>query len=239
MKFAKGDSKFVKAFQKTQLVSHLDRAISGWDGDWEYKYSPKQGDDGWHPSGHCTPSVHELWQVATGQSENQFGDMNKTFQVGHFWHQYLQHIVLDVMGFCDESAIERSGEKRWGGGPFQYATGSGDIAPVVLPDGKELLVDFKTMSSHAFKRPDPPAYAVDKWECQTNIYMDFFDIEEGIIVCINKDTPHDFKEFRYLRNEPLVEAIYEKWHLVSQCLTEGIEPPEDEIIELPLKGAAK
>jgi hypothetical protein len=240
MKFAKGDdTKFVKAFQKTQLASHLDRAINDWDGEWAYDYSPKKDDDGWHPSGHCTPTIHELWQVATGQAIDSFSNMNKTFQVGHFWHQYLQHIVLNVLEFCDEEAIERSGSRKWGDGPFEYATGSGDIAPVTLPGGKELLVDFKTMASRAFAMPDPPKYAIDKWECQTNIYMDFFDLDEAIILCINKDSPHDFKEFRYLRNQPLIDAIYDKWEVVSQCVAAEIEPEPEIEVELPLKGAVK
>lgn len=239
MKFAKEDSKYIKTFGKTQLAHHLDRAASNWEGEWEYKYVPKVSDESWHPSSDCTPSVHELWQLATGLTQPSFDGMNKTFQVGHFWHQYLQHIVLNVLEFCDEKAIERSGERKWGDRPFELITGSADIAPLILPDGKELLVDFKTMGSHAFKKNDPPAWAIDKWECQMNIYMDLFDLDEAIILGINKDSPHDFKEFTYLRNQPLVEAIYDKWRLVSMCIYEGVEPPVDEDIALPLKGHTK
>lgn len=237
MKLAKGDSKFAKAFGKTQLVTHLEKAIAGPEFNWTYKYSPKQGDDGWHPSGHCTPSLRELYLIATEGDEDIKG-MNKTFQVGHFWHQYLQEVALRAE-LCSKDAIERRGERRWGEGAYKYVTGSGDIAPCVLPSGKELLVDFKTMSSHAFRGNDPPMWAIDKWECQTNVYMDFFDLDEAIIVGINKDGPHDMKEFRYFRNQPLIDALYEKWRLVSQCIDESIEPPEDEEFELPLKGVAK
>jgi hypothetical protein len=95
------------------------------------------------------------------------------------------------------------------------------------------------MGSHAFRNNDPPASATDKWECQMSIYMDFFDLDEAIILGINKDSPHDFKEFTYLRNQPLVEAIYDKWKLVAMCLNEEVEPPVDEDIELPLQGHAK
>lgn len=239
MKFAKEDSKYVKAFGKTQLVAHLDRAASNWEGEWGYAYVPKESDQSWHPSSDCTPSVYELWHMAKGHEQHNFEGMNKTFQVGHFWHQYLQHIVLNVLEFCDEKAIERKGERKWGDNPFEQVTGSADIAPLTLPSGKELLVDFKTMGSHAFRSNDPPAWAVDKWECQMNIYMDFFDLDEAIILGINKDSPHDFKEFTYLRNEPLVEAIYEKWKLTSMCINEDIEPPVDEDIELPLRGHVK
>ena len=255
MKFAKEDAKYIKTFGTTQFAHHLDRAASNWEGEWEYKYVPKEVDESWHPSGDCTPSVYELWQGVVGfllqsqanngatlpvpEQDPSFNGMNKTFQIGHFWHQYLQHITLNVLEFCDEGAIEKSGEKRWGDRPFEHTSGSADIAPLVLPNGKELLVDFKTMGSYAFKKADPPDWAIDKWECQMNIYMDLFDLDEAIIVGINKDSPHDFKEFTYLKNQPLIDAIYDKWKLVSMCVYEGVEPPVDEDIELPLQGHAK
>lgn len=159
MKFAKGDSAFAKAFAKTQFVGHLEQGIAGPDIEWSYEYSPKVGDDGWHPSGHCTPSIHELWSIATGKTDEKITGMNKIFQVGHFWHQYLQYVTLNVMDMCNPSAIERTGTKVWGGTkknpkPFHYATGSGDIAPVNLPNGKDVLIDFKTMSSYAYRNEE-------------------------------------------------------------------------------------
>jgi len=69
--------------------------------------------------------------------------------------------------------------------------------------------------------------------------MDFFDLEKGLIVAIQKDAPHDMKEFEFVRNQPLIDAIYHKWNIVSQCLDEGVEPPKEEVIELPVSGAVE
>lgn len=253
---------FTKAFTKTKLGFHLDREIAKGEFIWNYKYEPKLEDNAWHPSGHCTPTLAELYHYAKDASKIELtanpdepreieAGLSKIFQVGHFWHQYLQEICLKA-GFCEESAIERRGRKvwkeigpiYWGGSgdgimlskPFHWATGSGDIAPCNIPGHGEYLVDFKTMGSHVFKLNKPHDTTLVKWECQLNVYMDFFDLERAMIVGINKDTPHDFKEFEFHRNQDLVDKIYYKWKLVSQCLDDGVEPPEDEIVELPTKG---
>src|SRR4051812_13127807 len=132
--------------KKTKLVVHLDKAIAADEYVWEAKFEPKLGDDAWHPSGDCIPSLHELWQKATGQGvEKDWSGMRKYGPVGHFWHQYLQFITKDVLEFCDAGAIERRGLKVWGyhdpnppfrevrPKPFHWVTGAGDVAPADIP----------------------------------------------------------------------------------------------------------
>jgi len=251
---------------KNVLVPHLDRAISEGDFDWTYQYEPKRIDDGWHPSGDCTPTPYELYQKAQIDpwSEERVEDFSvglwKTFQVGHFWHQFLQHIVEHKLGFCERTSIERRGLVAWDEQgklqreiypmnptpktvvhtkAFHYLTGSADIAPCTIPEHGDFLVDFKTMKSMDFRKNDAPDWCVNKWEAQLNIYMDFFDLERGIIVGINKDSPHDFKEFEFHRNDDLIATIYEKLMLVSECLDEEVPPPKDFDLELPLEGPIK
>jgi hypothetical protein len=239
--------------KKTKFAYHLDRVIGEGDFVWEYNYEPKEDDKAWHPSGHCTPSLAELYHIAKGNAPEDkiSASLYKTFQVGHFWHQYLQWVTVHKLGFAAPAAVERRGMKGWGDTihsgerrgkdvfhyrDFHWATGSGDLAPVYLPTYGEFLVDFKTMGSHDFRKNGVPDWCADKYECQINIYMDFFDLDRGLIVAILKDSPHDFKEFEFHRNQPLIDAIYMKWELVSKCLEEGIEPPIDEEIYLPLEG---
>jgi hypothetical protein len=185
--------------------------------------------------------------------------LGKIFQVGHFWHQYLQEICVRAE-FCAPEAIERKGLKGWktadgrqfefdelsrpnsisesifDPAPFHWATGSGDIVPCEIPGHGPYLVDFKTMGSHVFRPNKPHDTTLIKWECQLNIYMDFFDLDRAIILGINKDSPHDFKEFEFHRNQDLVDQIYYKWKLVSRCLDKGVEPPADEVVELLVQG---
>lgn len=251
-----------------KMVTHLEKYIlDNPDFEWSYEYTRKKTDDGWHPSGDCTPPLLDLYHKAAvtqailasdTYQKKPFGvGLLKTFQVGHFWHAYLQEIVVRA-GLAPASSIERRGIKGWGeevfgaGGqgrhlesltttfkPFHYATGSGDVAPITLPgETAAHVVDFKTMGSHDFKRQNMPDWCADKYECQINIYMDFFGLERGLFVCILKDSPHDMKEFEFVRNQPLIDAIYQKWEIVSACLEEGIEPPADEDFPLPLSGPA-
>jgi hypothetical protein len=236
------------------LVPHLETFLGTEIEHLEFDYKPKEKDDAWHPSGHCTPPPTALYAYAVHEhtEPKEWGSaMLKTFLVGHFWHQVLQHACLKL-GFATPEAIERRGGRDWGatieyencsmgcvGGhsenctawkvkgvrpqPWHWATGSADIAPLVIPAG-EFLCDFKTMSSHQYKQNGLPDWAADKYEAQINIYMDWFDLEDGLIVAINKNGPHDMKEFRFARNQPLIDAIYDKWEFVSECITEGEVP---------------
>jgi hypothetical protein len=242
---------------KHKLVPLLEREILKGEQPWGFEFTPKESDDGWHPSGDCTPSLLELYHKAKGIGPvKDWSHLSKAFMVGHFWHAWLQHICLDRLQVCESWAIERRGIKGWGTmgtkeaevryfphfkdpilwKPFHYATGSGDLAPASIPGHGDYVVDFKTMGTHDFKRQGVPDWCSDKYECQINVYMDFFDVDKAIILAILKDSPHDMKEFEYVRNQPLIDAIYQKWELVSACLDEGIEPPADEEIHLPLTG---
>jgi hypothetical protein len=231
---------------KDKLTPHLIRASSE-EFPWEYKYMPKEDDDAFHPSGHCTPSSEALYTMTHANEEDRAEQrkdsmsMFRTFQVGHFWHQYMQQLVLRL-GFADEGAIEAKRWKVWDWNapgedplPWHWATGSADVAPCSVPQFEDVVVDFKTMGNHDFKRKDlPDAYAA-KYEAQLNIYMDWFDLETGLIVGIQKDTPHALKEYEFKRNQPLIDAVYEKWHYVSDCLRDG-EAPDVKDKPLPLKG---
>jgi hypothetical protein len=234
-----------KLVTKTKLAVHLDRVIeSAGDFEWTYKYEPKTGDNAWHPSGDCTLSPRELFDKATGAVEKDSigGGLRKTFQVGHFWHGYLQEIVVNQLGYATPDAIERPGQKIWAeenGKPkaYHWCRGSADVAPVTIPGQGEFLVDFKTMGSFDFKRTTLPDWSAAKYECQMNIYMDFFDLERTIVLCINKDSPHEFKEFIFNKNQPLIDTIYDKWQYVSDCLDNGNIPNSAETWELPIRGS--
>jgi hypothetical protein len=261
---------------KNKLTPFIDKALSEGEFEWEYKFDGKAKDDAWHPSGDCTPSLLDLYHKATGDlEERQFPvSLIKTFQVGHFWHQYLQWVVAEKLRFAQWEQIEVVGTKYWGDveefkkedlftqrvpdpeflpnlpkdapramiikpKPYHWVRGSADICPIVIPGHGPYLVDFKTMGSHDFKRTEMPEWAAAKYECQANIYMDLFNMDQALIVCVQKDSPHDLKEFEYERNQPLIDAIYEKWHIVSDCLDQGVAPPEDEHIDLPLQGCSR
>lgn len=251
---------FVRNLVKNhKLVGAIDKVIGDDEFEWKAEFGPKQGDDGWHPSGHCIPSANALFSIAQAAIAGEEGkphstSLKKSFAVGHFWHAYLQWIIVKKLGYADDKEIEIRGYKGWDeevkpryfgynhGGvtaihkPFHYATGQADVAPCRIPVHGDYLVDIKTMGAHDYKQIQLPGWCAPKYECQINIYMDWFDLEKAIILCVQKDSPHAFKEFEFMRNQPLIDAIYSKWRLVGACLEAGEEPPEDYEIELPLMG---
>src|SRR5688572_13162341 len=85
---------------KYKLVPKLDRAIADFDEEWTFHYEPKVSDLYWHPSGHCVPKPSELYDLAHDRLNDAPEDrefkrkMAKFGPVGHFWHQFLQHIMV-------------------------------------------------------------------------------------------------------------------------------------------------
>lgn len=241
LRFSKdSDLQFTKNLVKRyKIVPHLDRWLESEPVNLAFQYEVKEKDDAWHPSGNCTPPVTDLYHYATeGYKDERVlsSTQIKTFTVGHFWHQLLQ-LGCQELGFAGPEHIERKGIKGWGDQfelypgekivwpPFHWTTGAGDVAPCTLPDGSQYIVDFKTMGAHDFRKPwSPDQWFATKYECQINIYMDYFALERGIIIPIQKDSPHELKEFEFVRNQPLIDAIYDKWEFVSLCLDEGIVP---------------
>lgn len=247
MKFPKDEGRSSAAFARTlvknyKVVPVLDDFLKNEVTDFSFAYEPKLHDDGWHPSGHClTPPSILYSHAAEGHllARETNAEQQKIFAVGHFWHQLLQHAALKT-GIAQSDAIERRGIRGWGVEeshdvewgtvnyyPWHYATGSGDIAPCDTGDWRG-VVDFKTMSSNQYRSSAIPEWAAGKYEAQINIYMDFFDEDSGIIVALNKDSPHAMKEFEYERNQPLIDAIYTKWEYVATCLVQGVEPDSKE-----------
>jgi hypothetical protein len=248
MKFPKEEGVSGNSFARTlvknyKVVPVLDHFLKDEVQDFAFQYEPKLQDDGWHPSGHCLTPPSVLFDYAVEGhllARDTNAEQQKIFAVGHFWHQLLQHASLST-GIATPEAVERRGIRGWGveeshdvgwGSinyyPWHYATGSGDIAPCNTGDW-EGVVDFKTMSSNQYRSSSIPNWAAGKYEAQINIYMDFFDCDSGIIVALNKDSPHSMKEFEFERNQPLIEAIYTKWEYVSTCIDQGTPPdPKDD-----------
>lgn len=237
---------FVKNLIKGhKLAGHIDKAIGQGEFKWTAEFAPKQGDDAWHPSGDCTPAPHALYEKAmvTSTTQPSIG-LRKAFTVGHFWHAYIQHIIVERLEFSSWDEVERKGIRAWSATltnenknkPYQWATGFADVAPCHIPVHGDFLVDIKTMGSHDFKQQGLPAWCASKYEAQLNIYMDWFDLERAIILAVSKDSPHEFKEFMFERNQPLIDTIYSKWKLVGDCVEAGIEPDKDYDVPLPIVG---
>lgn len=236
------------------LVPFLER-YDEWDQAFDFKYTTKEVDDAWHPSGDCIPSAIDLYaRTLKKEREKHSPGLQRAFLVGHFWHQAIQ-VVLQRMEFASPESIERKGVKSWGsefvnpdGGclmkskPYHWACGSGDVAPLVLPGGWEGILDIKTMRKDdfetAYKTGKLPYRFSEKYEAQINVYMDFFDQEHAMILGVNKDSPHNFCEFVFDRDQEMIDTIYHKWQYVSECIDNGTPPiaEADDVFTLNFKG---
>jgi len=224
--------------KRHKFVTYLDTFLASEPQGFQFEYESKTGDTAWHPSGDCIPSITELYAKATQPQEPRDipVSLQKTFLVGHFWHQLLQWATVEI-GLADPSAIERHSTRSWCAEdnfrPYHWVSGSADIAPLVLPAG-EYLVDFKTMGNHDYKSAGMPAWSAQKYEAQINIYLELFDMEKALIVAVQKDSPHEMKEFEFVRNQPLIDKIFDKWHFVSHLIDENETPTELENEEFKL-----
>jgi hypothetical protein len=251
---------FNKAFEKTILSHHIDKAFKEFNEDWTFTYEPKKGDLGWHPSGDCMPSVTELYHKADSTLHPEKYDiivkkdlthLNKTFMVGHYWHQIIQYLTVKS-GLAEEAAIECVTVKDWGesgepfylplegkdatdpylGKPFHFVRGQADIAPLVTKDWSG-LVDIKTMNSSDFNSGLANSRFAKKYMCQVNIYMDLMSLDQCMIFAVNKDSAK-FKEFTFVKDQKLVNQIYGKWEFVGNSLDNNYIPTEDDNKEYAL-----
>ena len=231
-------SKVVKNLgRRYKYVPYLERAIATFEDPWTFTYQEKEHDHHWHPSSHCIEPVTHLYAIATDQVELEpiSGSLRKIFQVGHFWHQWLQYITVNNLKMCKPEAVERKAKREWGKGKYHAVAGSGDLAPLEAPNWTG-LVDYKTTSSRTFAQPGIPSAFADKYEAQMQIYLELFEQEEALIVLINKDSPHDFREILYRRNQPLIDAIINKFKFVSLCLDADERPTAEDDLEFSLDG---
>lgn len=233
-------SKFLKKLAKKEiLIPHLDAYIAKGDfPHYQFDINPhKERDTYFHPSGDCTPCERTLFAKFSGDlaGKGLVASSHKNFMVGHFWHFWLQNILTEGLGFAEERDIER--KLLWKSPEGWTVTGAADVAYCDVPGyEKPFLVDFKTMNARQFAETSIPDYVLKKWTAQVNVYMDLlhqidvvrsdvmYQPEQCIMIVIQKDTPHAFKEVVIDYDPDLVQEIYWKWDRVWDALENDFPP---------------
>lgn len=252
-------AKFIKARpNRPVLIPHIERFFqrSEFPNDLNLQIRMnKPTDTAFHPSSkeNTTACVCEIYEhrktmpieylVSPRPRGSQDSESIKNFLVGHMWHELMQWVCVEGLGFADWSSVEKPHAVRSDGAEFDqgdpdacaevtdlmknggwWGKGSIDVARCEIPDRGTYLIDFKTSGSFPFKSAQEP---YDSYIAQLQIYMDWEDVDRGIILYINKDSGHDLKEFVIERDPSIAEEIYRKWDVVSQAIVDGI-PPECE-----------
>jgi hypothetical protein len=243
---------FLKSMAKRDLlVPHLD----GWFSRAEFPPTidfsirlHKEPDDAYHPSSDAALCAQALYAKKAGDADARpfTGSSYKSFMAGHYWHEVIQYILLEL-GFSKPEDIEK--ERRafsWGNGllvdngnvppgdpPRWWARGYIDVAHCNIPGQGDYLVDIKTMGGHSYKAQRMDADLWAKYYAQMQCYLDWENQEKCILLCVEKDSPHRFREILIDRDPAFVEKIYQRWDVVTEALKAGVPPRCDQEHDCP------
>jgi hypothetical protein len=205
----------------------------------------KEHDTAFHPSSDALACAIEIYASKLGlvPKSKHTAETQKTFQIGHMFHAWIQDIVCHSLGFVEEEGIEREFRAMLDGTILDcnedwredsrlvngnWMRGHVDLVPVEIPgQAAPWLVDIKTAHDYAFQSVGLNTGLWLKYEAQVQLYMDWTQTEQTIVLYAEKDKPgsHAFKE-RIVKYDPgVAESIYEKWETVRDALADGT-PPE-------------
>ena len=193
---------------------------------WEIEIRNVKKDDGhFHPSSDAFMPPRDLWLKMQGRLIGKpiSPALRRTFDCGHMWHGYLQSILID-MGLVQPENVERHTTYRI---VTKHGTaigsGTGDLVDVTIPGHGEWLVDIKTMSKREFEQ-GANEYTMLKWQAQVSCYMDWFGSDKAMVLAISKDSPHQMREYEIVKDQNLLNEIYDRWTYVAECVRLGQEP---------------
>lgn len=180
-------------------------------------------DDGhFHPSGHCLMDVDALYADRVAKEHQKISAaMKKTFDSGHFWHAYLQEALVE-MGFVKPENVEHKFLRDL---PAYNAdlplsrkiSGTIDLLDVDIPGRGQWLVDIKTASTTTFNKIEQMDL-FEKYRAQVNIYGDSVGKKNMLILVVQKDSPHKFREIQIQYDASLLFDIYTRWITVAEML---------------------
>lgn len=204
--------------------------------EWQITIANTKPDDGFfHPSSDAFATPRSLYLKKKKMDERirPSAALTKTFACGHMWHGYIENIIED-MGLVQHSNIERYVTTILDGpyGPFTGA-GTGDLVGVQIPNKGEWLVDIKTMKKDEFEA-GAHAMTYKKWVAQVSCYMDWFELDQAMVLAVCKDSPHQFREYHILKDQNVLDEIYDRWSYTWMCLATNQMPEDKYIPEDPL-----
>lgn len=228
-------SKFLRNLgTKELLVPHLDAwfAANTFPDEIPFTLTPnKEKDDALHPSMHalaCPRVIYaEKMDHLDEPTRGVLAQTNKMFFFGDFTHKLLQWVVVEQLGFAtwDDIEYEVHLSSKTEAGNEWTCRGFIDIARCKIPGHGARLVDIKTANARVFATGIPPNLWT-KYVAQINLYLDWTDQDDdAIVLVVEKDHPHRFKELYVPRDPKLLDEIYQRWDEATDAVAEG-KPPE-------------
>jgi len=188
----------------------------------------KEKDDAFHPSSAslCARHIYALREEHLPKA-NTMGQTYKTFMFGHYAHAVLQWVVVEGLGFATWDDIEREFDFHFeteAGNPYRIR-GFTDVAFCNVPgQDAPLLIDIKTMQARLYAMNELPGFLKEKYEAQVKMYLAFAELEKAIVLLVEKDSPHRYKEHYVYVDEQFVDTVIDKWEHVVDSQVNGEIP---------------
>lgn len=180
-------------------------------------------DDGhFHPSSHALMDEEALFKDRQDSLHQRISAAEKkTFDCGHMWHGYIQAALVE-MGFVKKENVERHILRDLPAydQPFPLTTkvsGTIDLHDLEIPGRGTWLVDIKTAGAGMFNSIEQTDL-FKKYLAQVNLYGDMVGQPNMLILIVQKDSPHLFREIQIQRDPDLLFGIYTKWIRVAERL---------------------
>lgn len=170
----------------------------------------KYPDPYFHPSGDGVKCQRQLFYEKTLMWHGDLpADTLRIFKTGHAIHSMVQHWLTEMgnlEGFPDggRDEVGIGCDVRWVRGSIDYVINLG---------GRPTIIEIKTMNTNKFERLYVPE---QNNVLQVNLYQDIKDIDDAILLYVQKDYPHAMKEFRVKRRD--MSKVYSRWDNVRRAI---------------------
>jgi len=202
------------------LIPHLERALVSSGNTWPEEYAIKihnkerHWDGFFHPSSHITPAEMQLFYVFHPKYQTHKDSLSvdtiMTFQVGSAYHALVQSMLIHLeFTTPEECEVHFFSDVR-------HCSGTMDIRKLTLLNGDTLPVEIKSAAFFGKDTTPPPQYIQ-----QLQVYMDLGceePQEQGLLLFLQKQHPHKFREILIQRDEKMLNDIYAKWNRVLEAI---------------------
>ena len=225
----KSSTQFARNLGKNEiLVPHLNNWFANgvFPDEIPFVIHPnKEDDDAFHPSSAtlCSRALQAKLDGILPKQENRM-ESQKNFMFGHYSHALLQWVCVEQLGFAVWDDIEKDCDYYLltdKGGNEYRVRGFPDIAKCTVPNVDPFLVDIKTCTAQLYGQSNLPPFLLEKYQAQVKIYLDFEGLDKGIILLVEKDSPHRFKEIVVERDDRYVSKTIARWESVVDARAEG------------------
>lgn len=186
--------------------------------------------DGSYPAYHPSKAGECMRvQFATRSGDIPPERFGATEQKRFFWgkviHEVYQRILVNELSLADETEIEKEydGIHTTDVGNELRVRGFADVARCAIPGFGEALIDYK--STAAYNGNISPFFQ-RLYEAQIQLYLELFDIDQGIILYIEKAS-HKHSEKVVHRDKSQFDHWMGRLMDIEDAIVEGSPPPCD------------